>query len=50
MRKTPVNRNPVAWLAAGVILLVSGRPVTASAASDSDQWEYVAMFYISLLS
>ena len=46
MRKTAQNRKPGAWLAAGVMLLASALPVTASAASDSDRWEYDATIYL----
>jgi len=46
MRKSPENKQPVAWLAAGALLLASALPVTATAAGSSDQWEYEATIYL----
>ena len=46
MHRTPEIRRPVAWLAAGAILLSTVLPATATAASDSDQWEYEALIYL----
>ena len=46
MRRTPGNWRPVAWLAAGALLLATALSVTASAAGGSDQWEYEAMIYL----
>jgi len=46
MRKTSENRIPVAWVAAGTMLLTSILPGGAGAAGSSDQWEYDATIYL----
>ena len=46
MRTSPENKQPVAWLAAGALLLASALPVTATVAGSSDQWEYEATIYL----
>ena len=46
MRRTQENSKPVAWLAAGALLLATALPVTANAADGSDQWEYDATIYL----
>ena len=46
MHRTAEISRPTAWLAAGTMLLSTALPVTASAASGSDQWEYDAMIYL----
>ena len=46
MHRTAEISMPTAWLAAGAMLLSTALPVTASAASGSDQWEYDAMIYL----
>jgi hypothetical protein len=46
MHRTAEISRPAAWLAAGAMLLSTALPVTASAASGSDQWEYDATIYL----
>lgn len=46
MPGTHENRKPHTWLAAAAMLLLSGMPVTVTAASGSDQWEYEATIYL----
>ena len=40
------NIKPVAWLAAGVMLLASTISATATAEADSDKWSYSADIYL----
>jgi hypothetical protein len=46
MSRPPENSKPLAWLAAGALSLATAIPVTAAAASGSDQWEYSADIYM----
>ena len=46
MCRSRKNMKPLAWLAAGALSLVTAIPVTAAAATDSDQWEYDATLYL----
>ena len=41
-----VNRKPVTWLAASVMLLASVVPTTATADTDSDKWKFDADIYL----
>ena len=45
MRITRENNQPITWFAAAALLLATALPVTATADSNSDQWEYEALIY-----
>jgi hypothetical protein len=46
MRRLRNSSKPLAWLAAGVWLLATAVPVTAVAASGSDEWKFDAAIYL----
>ncbi|MEH6468805.1 MAG: hypothetical protein V7725_04240 [Porticoccus sp.] len=46
MWKSGESSQPIAWLAAGALLLMAALPVTAAAASGSDKWEYETTIYL----